>query len=292
MRISSGYNGEAKADDFPRLREGAVLAPADDGRWQVRWGFQEVAFLEGELFQAVLPWLSSRLAGLQSIDELTSANDLPCRVDELKDVLFELKENGLITLHPPAQLLPFVGQCTISVLGASLLAAAIAGALNPRIPQEGALADITIAPMHDVPVEDLQKLNEQILSDQTGGALMLCGAWEDRLLAGPILVPGRTACYHCFTARMNSHRAHADAYNSFEQWAGGQLPPMASGTQSPELVQLAAALVSHQVAGFLKTPCNSATAGRSLFYFPTECRMEKERVLRVPWCPHCAAVSP
>ena len=75
-----------------QIARGVVLAPADRNRWQARWDFDEVTFLEGESCHSVLPWLAARLDGVRSLAQLQSSPDCPCTPQQLAQVLEMLME--------------------------------------------------------------------------------------------------------------------------------------------------------------------------------------------------------
>ncbi|MBI4600962.1 MAG: TOMM precursor leader peptide-binding protein [Planctomycetes bacterium] len=78
------------------LRSGVELAPAGGGRWQARWDFDEVTFLEGEACERALPWLAPLLAAPRTLEELREAARGRCAGDDIDRVLRALVEKGFV----------------------------------------------------------------------------------------------------------------------------------------------------------------------------------------------------
>lgn len=80
----------------PQWRRGLRVAPADQGRWQVRWDFDEVTLLEGESCSRVMLWLTTELDGSRTLAEL---EELACRKGQQEDfhaVLECLSQEGFL----------------------------------------------------------------------------------------------------------------------------------------------------------------------------------------------------
>src|SRR4029077_20160754 len=116
---------------------------------------------------------------------------------------------------------------------------------------------------------------------------LLAGAWNRRVLVGPIFLPGHTACHACYRRRLDSHRQHRAAYEAFDQWQRGQTLPPDETPVLPAIVELAAAWTSLEVVSHVLEVRPCRIRGRVLVYFPDEARLDVEAVLRIPWCPAC-----
>ena len=81
----------------PQLRRGVRIAPADQGRWQVRWDFDEVAFLTGESCARVVAWLAPELDGRRTIAELQEQANRNGQQEDLLAVLECLCEEGFLS---------------------------------------------------------------------------------------------------------------------------------------------------------------------------------------------------
>lgn len=297
-----------------RLQRGVRLAPADDGRWQIRWDFAEVSFLEGPACRHVLPWLVPRLDGTRTFGELLEAPDRPCPRELLQEALDGLTTSGCLAAADDADsdlelslaALGFDSEAAhqrlqhvkVLVCGRSPLAEQIVAVARPQ----GLAAEIRALESIDcqadservLPVvvesdwssQQLEAFNESALAGRQDW--MLVGAWNQRVLVGPIFVPGETACYVCYRRRLDSHRQHQAAWQVFDQWQRGQSPLPEPAPVVPALGALAAAWTGWEALLHLMGQRVARTRGCVLVYYPEEMRLELERVLRIPWCPQCA----
>jgi bacteriocin biosynthesis cyclodehydratase domain-containing protein len=317
------YDPEAR----PKLRSGVTLAPADAGRWQARWDFDEVTFLEGEACQRVLPWLASELNGLRSVRQLESLAAQRGAVEQLKDVLVCLKEQGLLTLETAAsgrseedpalreavealacgEAGEILGRCRaarVVVCGRSTLANEVWRAIQNQGFTASSLID-PISPNDSLPpagevclpviVESdwdqavLESINRSSLAARR--PWMIVGAWSRRVLVGPIFVPGETACYDCYRKRLDSHRRHLAAFQALERWQRDRNERPEPSPVLPAVARLAAAWTALEVFHYVTRVASPRTLGRVLVYDPAEARLGIETVLKIPWCPTCGDAS-
>lgn len=300
-----------------RLRHGVCVAPAGEGRWQIRWDFDEVSFLEGPACDEILPWLVPRLDGTRTTIELLEAADRPCSQQALEEVLLRLAENCCLSdADAPdnglAEALDGLGvdsaaalgqarRMRVVVCGRSPLAelvlsvtrsqGLVAELLDAAEPLDALHRDEPVLPLvieSDWPAERLEALNDGALDRRRDW--MLVGAWNRRVLVGPIFVPGETACYVCYRRRLDSHRQHRTAYQARDGWRRGQSLPVESQAVLPALASLAAAWTGLELFSHLSGASVARTRGNVLVYYPDETRLDVERVLRIPWCPKCATL--
>ncbi len=307
----------------PQLRRGVRIAPADQGRWQVRWDFDEVAFLTGESCARVLSWLAPELDGRRTISEL---QEQACRNGQQEDLLAVLEclcEEGFLCdadrdgredteLASALELLQGetksvldrLKQTHVVVCGRSPLAERVAESARAQgmchadvVSDQKSIADmiscgsdaINVLPVviePDWPPDVLDSVNTWALAANM--PWMLLGAWNRRILVGPLFVPPHTACYECYRRRLDSHRAHLAAYQEFERWRRSQTELQAPEPVLPAIAELAAAWTALELFAHISGARPSRISGRVLVYHPTESQINFETVLRIPWCLRCS----
>ncbi len=307
----------------PQLRRGLRIAPADQGRWQVRWDFDEVAFLTGESCARVLSWLVPELNGRRTIAELEEQAIRSGQQEDLLAVLECLSEEGFLCDadvgdRTDPELASALGllqgetdsvvdrlkQIHVVVCGRSPLAERVAESARAqgmchtnvvrdlesiadmisRLSDAANVLPVVIEP--DWPPDVLDSVNDRALAANM--PWMLLGAWNRRILVGPLFVPPHTACYECYRRRLDSHRAHLAAYQEFETWRRSQTELLALEPVLPAITELAAAWAALELFAHISGARPSRIAGRVLVYHPTESQLSFETVLRVPWCPGCS----
>ncbi len=317
---------EMAATFRPQLRRGLRIAPADQGRWQVRWDFDEVAFLTGESCARVLSWLAPELDGRRTVAELQERAIRSGQQEDLLAVLECLNEEGFICdadidgctgteLASALELLQgettsaleLLKQIHVVVCGRSPLAERVAESARAEgmchtdvVSDQKSIADmisrgsdaINVLPVLPVVIEPdwppdvLDSVNDRALAANM--PWMLLGAWNRRVLVGPLFVPPHTACYECYCRRLDSHRAHLAAYQEFQRWRRSQTNLPAPEPVLPAIAELAAAWAALELFAHVSGARPSRIAGRVLVYYPTESQISFETVLRIPWCPRCS----
>jgi ribosomal protein S12 methylthiotransferase accessory factor len=298
----------------PRLRPGVEIAPADGGRWQIRWDFDEVVFLSGDGCARVLPWLASRLHGEDTLGTLVGEAEARGVAAEFREVVALLREQrfvedgSVVARDGPAELsdvlrgwsidaaaaLSDVAKTRIHVAGRTAVAERIAGACRRMgfvdvevsscagaLPQTGLL--VAVEP--DCGPVLLERINAWALTEQR--TWMLVGVWNRRVLVGPLFVPGETACYVCYRQRLDSHRAHRAAYEALDAARRTRTAVAPSEAVLPALSDLAAGFAAAELFHFTTGAQAARTVGRVLVYLPLEMELGVESVLRIPWCPAC-----
>lgn len=298
-----------------RLRPGVRLAPAGEGRWQARWDFDRVTFLEGAACIAVLPWLVPRLAHTASRSELLADPECPCGAAELERVLETLLDQGFVEQEPEGGALPAgaavglrgadldrvrerFGRVAITIAAEPVFGRQIRDALeamgveSPRIqvtPDIDTLLrdEITFPVVSQTALSRIQLETVNTRSIARCRPWLLVGVWDSRVLVGPLFVPGETACHACYRARLDGHRAHLEAHRALEAWECDSSAPPVSPAAPPILSGLAACWTAQEAFAFLSGAQPVHTAGRVLVYYPEDVRISIEAVLRVPWCAAC-----
>lgn len=314
MTDSSRWASESRL----RLRRGVQIAPAGDGRWQVRWDFDEVLFLSGESCDLVLPWLIPCLDGrstLASLEQLAAERHAGAALREILDCVEDhrllemvdgVKDTAGIELTAAIealggdsrQLVPMLATKNVAVLGNSPLASRVAASLcsqgfdrvdlnDPESPlREDAFV---IAVETDCSTRQLEAINTWAISGRH--PWMLVAAWNGRVLVGPIFIPGETACYDCYRRRLASHRAHLEAHRALQEWRLIQPAPTEPEPLLPAIAQLAAAHAALELFHFVTAVRPARTVGRVLVLHPADAGLTTEPVLRIPWCEACALVA-
>jgi ribosomal protein S12 methylthiotransferase accessory factor len=321
-----------------RLRRGILVAPAGADRWQVRWDFDEITYLEGAACGRVLPWLLPALDGSRTLAELEDLARARSAIPELHSVLECLEQNcflatqggtlgngigelaaSLETMLPdPAAARERVRTRQPIVCGRSTVAECIVRSLTamefqattlvrsldellasheaePGDSPAAPFSDATSAALFPVVIEpdwlpqDLDCINARMLVRRR--PWMLVGAWNRRVLIGPIFLPGETACYACHRRRLASHRRHLEAFEALDRWRRTQAEPLAPSPILPAVAELAAAWTALEVFHYAAGAATPRALGRVLVYHPEEARLNVEPVLRVPWCSICSSIA-
>jgi bacteriocin biosynthesis cyclodehydratase domain-containing protein len=232
-------------------------------------------------FREILDWLRR-----QHLVEVVD----PARAPQSVDLGVALRVLGA----DPDEILPRLAALPILVLGCSPLAERIAamvrnqGFADVRVASSGDQmleAGLTVAVETDVSVPELERLNRSAL--MAWRPWMLVGAWNRRLLIGPIIIPGQTACYVCYRRRLDSHRAHLAARRALEEWQLTHPPPPSPEPLLPALVELTAAHTALELFHFISGVLPSRIVGSVLVYSPVDAGLKVEPVLRIPWCSAC-----
>jgi len=313
------------------LRAGVWLAPADGARWQARWGFDQVTFLEGQACQRVLPWLVERLPAQPDRRQLAAEARMAGLERDLNATLDQLIAEGLVIEEPvdhaagptrllgqaveslwadPQVALRRVANATLIVCGNSLLSellvcsaarqgfslisrmttptAEALGCARKAAARESAF--LPVADQTSLPLAELEAINESSLALRF--RWLLVGAWNERVLVGPLFIPGATACLACFRARLASHRAYPVAQRAYEAAlasaaAASRVPPVV-----PAIAGLAAELAALELFRAVSGIEPPQTAGRLMVFNPSSATCEVETLLKVPWCPVCQAHTP
>jgi len=306
-----------------RLRHGVVLAPVDNGRWQARFDFDGVSLLEGEACRAALPWLATQLDGIRTVDDLQRSPNCPCTSEQLQEVLSTLHQHGYVLdarmdvcNESPAtpiaaatealgvdtkEALDKVRTARLTVCGRSHLAEMIVESLRQQgfdgpqrctddlnAAKSSSQEGLSVVVETDFTTAQLEDFNRQAIASRK--TWMLIGAWNRRVLVGPIFLPGETACYECYRRRLDSHRRHLAASQALEAWQQLVARPPGDAVEPvfPGVAQLAAAWTGLELFSYVSATRVVRTLGRVLVYEPDLARLTNERVLRIPWCSACS----
>lgn len=130
------------------------------------------------------------------------------------------------------------------------------------------------------------KLNRVCLA---GGLRWLtCALAGAEVVVGPVMHPGRTACYLCYRMRVVACAGNPEAAFAYERYLDGRKRDDSARRENLVFgAGLAANLVGLEVVKLLTDVGQSAMLGRILTVRLTDLAVERHTVLRKPWCPAC-----
>ncbi|MCL4541044.1 MAG: TOMM precursor leader peptide-binding protein [Chloroflexi bacterium] len=107
------------------------------------------------------------------------------------------------------------------------------------------------------------------------------------LLVGPTVIPGRSACFDCFSARVLMNLREAASYQRYKQalvegHVYGATPPI-----NTVLAPMLSSLTAFEAVNFLLTGANF-TVNKVLSIYLPSFEFTFNEVLRLPTCPSCA----
>lgn len=315
---------ELQRDWRPLLRPGVVIAPADSGRWQVRWDFDELTYLVGSAWSVILPWLVPLLDGTRTTADLLTCRPADCTADQALDGLQILQDQGFLQeageLHvvsaldvalrsdtaDATALRHELSETEVVVYGRSLLSHRLAQCavrqgfsshcINGRLQLPSSGRDCRRVPVvieTDWNPRELTDWNAQCLDQRQ--SWLLCAAWNSRVLIGPMMIPHETACYECHRRRLASHRRHIGAHRALDEWLRQRTDVSARLPEEPlypALADLAAAWAILELSAWVTKTRTSRIQGRVIVFHPSTAELKVETVLRIPWCNACAGANP
>ena len=234
----------------------------------LRGGERELFLFEGEV-EAWLPALLAQLDGRPR-----EAIAVPgARPGEIEDALRGLSEAGLLDDRQP----PRAG--SVALRGASPLWARIRPLLAAEVRED---ADLVLVHAEATAPSALAEWNRRALADRRSWLLLsLQTAWAR---VGPLFVPGETACFDCYAARLAANREEPDAWRAFEA-----LDVPAGSVPVPAHEAAVAGIAAAEVARFLGRAAPPLLAGRVLVLDLATLESSIETVLAAPYCPACGA---
>jgi oxazoline/thiazoline synthase len=169
---------------------------------------------------------------------------------------------------------------SIDAPGAAELAAALK-ALGVRVVKgQKAEADLTVTLVNDYLEGRLEQLNRQHLSDGTPWLLVqLAGIFP---LVGPVLNPGKSACWSCLTERMNRNR-EVKAFLDRRQARHVAVSPLARAAFGQGAIELAAREIAKAIATDFRTDLGDHIISLDLL----GSTIVRHYVAHRPQCPAC-----
>ena len=135
------------------------------------------------------------------------------------------------------------------------------------------------------------KLNRVCLAD--GRRWMTCALAGAEVVVGPVMHPGRTACYLCYRMRVVACAGNPEDAFAYERYLDGRKRD--DGVRRENLVfgaGLAANLAGLEVVKLLTSVMEPSLVGRILTVRLTDLSVQRHTVLRKPWCPACFTPDP
>ena len=132
--------------------------------------------------------------------------------------------------------------------------------------------------------EILDSVNKDCV--RVGTAWTNVSAWGTEITLGPTVIPGITACYHCYTRRLRSNREHLDVWQARQRFLQDN-PSFEFQGQIAPLANLAAAQVEAEVIRFLSGAHPPAALSRAITHYPLMQSQSFDYVVPLEWCPVC-----
>ena len=129
-----------------------------------------------------------------------------------------------------------------------------------------------------------REINE--VAVRMGTAVTFGRFWNANFMLGPTVIPGVTACHHCFTSRIRANVRHIDVHDAIEQFLIND-PDFRFTGQLSVITQIGAAYLAEEVARFLGG-AESPIALSQLFTFNTLAQFQEfDYVVPLEWCTVC-----
>lgn len=250
-----------------RLRPPLTVVPGPP--LHLRGGDREIFLFDGTT-ETWLPDLLARLAAGGCDRAALAIADVPAA--EIDTALSRLAEAGLLDdARPPRR-------PRVTLLGQCPLWPWLARTLGAEFGDDG---ELTLVHEETSRPSQIAEVNRRMLAARRPWMVVsLQTSWAR---VGPLFVPGETACWECWRARLHANRAHPEAHRAFEAL---DRPPGSVSVAAHEAV--VAGLVAAEVARFLVEGAPQL-AGRVLVLDLATLEVELEPVLVAPYCPACRA---
>ncbi len=228
-----------------RLRAPLRFVPGPPAH--LRGGERDLILFEGD----VEPWLPELFRALDGRDTIELPGIAPALVDAAVE---KLRSIGALETESAL--------ASGETLTRAISRLADSGA--PRVVHEDVLAP-----------SELARINREMLASERPWFLAsLQGSWAR---VGPLFVPSQTCCWECYRARLESNRAHRDAYTV---WAAMDVAVGYASTPAHEAV----------VAGLVASELRRTTLAGRVFILDLETLdATVETVWTAPYCPACRA---
>lgn len=132
--------------------------------------------------------------------------------------------------------------------------------------------------------EVLEGVNKDCV--RIGTAWTNVSAWGTEITLGPTVIPGVTACYHCYTRRLQSNVEHLDVWQARQRFLRDN-PAFEFDGQIAPLANLAAAYVEAEVIRFLSGEQPPMALSRAITHYPLMQSQSFDYVVPLEWCPVC-----
>lgn len=113
---------------------------------------------------------------------------------------------------------------------------------------------------------------------------------EIRFEVGPLVVPHETACYSCYTNRLNGNTAHYEeeiTYNNYKNLESENISMFMSDT----MIKVAVGILTWEVIKYLSKIFSCVTTGRVIHFNILNLEMKTHTVLKMPKCKVCSNIE-
>lgn len=257
---------------------------------------RETHVLEGQPLEHVVPWLDGR----RDVDEIVAACSDRLPPHTVHEALNLLLRAGHLTESVPWMAPPQAAFWSELGIDADYAQAVLANtpvivrtfgqvdgqgfiaAMRCMGLRADPLGAVCVALVDDYLHAELAALNSECL--RRGMPLLLVKPVGVRLWVGPLVLPGRTACWRCLESRLRGNR-EVEAY--VERRTGKRGPFPLTRARSSLGEGQAHAMAAMQLARWIVTGANTELASRVLVADVIAFSFEFHHVVRRPQCPAC-----
>ncbi|MCA9958578.1 MAG: TOMM precursor leader peptide-binding protein [Anaerolineales bacterium] len=132
--------------------------------------------------------------------------------------------------------------------------------------------------------EVLESVNKDCV--RIGTAMTSVSIWGTEINLGPTIIPGITACHHCYTRRLQSNVEHLDVWQARQHFLQ-ENPTFEFAGQIAPLANLAAAYAEEEVIRFLSGQQPPMALSRAITFYPLSQSQSFDYVVPLEWCPVC-----
>jgi bacteriocin biosynthesis cyclodehydratase domain-containing protein len=130
----------------------------------------------------------------------------------------------------------------------------------------------------------LASVNKDCL--RIGTAWTQAALWGAEIALGPTVIPGVTACHHCYTRRYLANVEHEDVVQARDHFLRHN-PRFEFQGQIAPLLQLSVAYLTAEVTRFLTGSRPPVALSRAVTYYPLSQSQAYDFVVPLEWCSVC-----
>lgn len=132
--------------------------------------------------------------------------------------------------------------------------------------------------------EVLESVNKDCL--RIGTAWTGVSVWGTEITLGPTIIPGITACHHCYSRRLRANVEHLDVWQARNHFLRDNFTFEFEGQLAP-FANLAAAYLEAEVIRFLSCEQPPLALSRAISFYPLSQSQSFDYVAPLEWCPIC-----
>lgn len=110
--------------------------------------------------------------------------------------------------------------------------------------------------------------------------------WGTEISLGPTVIPGVTACYHCYSRRRQANVKHLDVWQARQHFLQ-ENPTFEFAGQIAPLINLAAAYLEEEVIRFLSGAQPPLALSRAITFYPLSQSQSFDYIVPLEWCSVC-----